>query len=227
MTFKDIESLEKGLQSFMMYVHGSQTKQVRLSIMRCKNMFRRMDKSKHYTKVSKKESLPIPCAYRDIKFNVIVSKDNIALVGEVQFLLKSMLESKRKDHEFYEIKRRQHFVQQCRRMYLLHSFDYEVMIAGGTSSMLAPLVVDYPLAFNDDFLTKKETHTGGTFVIKMARSQEIKPQLVKYILQKGSKKIWLQTDDRKKCVTVLWFITCKFIYLCILLISSVLRVSYN
>ena len=64
----------------------------------------------------------------------------VCVCVQIQFLLKSMLQSKKKDHEFYEIKRYQSFMDQCKSMFKKHTFEHDMTIAGGTSRMLVCMI---------------------------------------------------------------------------------------
>ena len=47
----------------------------------------------------------IPKTYKDIKLNLIAEHNEESIVGEIQFILKPMLDNKKRNHELYEIKR--------------------------------------------------------------------------------------------------------------------------
>ena len=59
------------------------------------------------------------CHYRDIKCNVLVenSKNGIRIIGEVQFILNFMLETKKEGHKIYALLRKKELYEQLNSLY--------------------------------------------------------------------------------------------------------------
>ncbi|ETO18107.1 hypothetical protein RFI_19186 [Reticulomyxa filosa] len=124
---KDISpatSLERGRSG-----HEKYGTKVKLEIMRCKNSFNDLILPKTDNKPKPEEinldeivipePLPVPGGFRDIKFNVIVTMfeeggEPMSIVGEIQILLKTMLDTKLKRHDLYEIQRIEEFYDKAK-----------------------------------------------------------------------------------------------------------------
>ena len=94
LTFNSISTLLNALKLFINKVKYYQSGNI-IKIVRCKNTF------KNYVDDGPQ------CA--DIKLNVIIKGDTNNIVGEVQFLLKPMLNFKKKAHNLYSIQRQEMF----------------------------------------------------------------------------------------------------------------------
>eukprot|EP01083_Nonionella_stella_P184764 671948_1 len=92
--FKDIASLLIGLDVFMESVSRHESDSI-LSIVRCKNGFKEYVQSVQYA---------------DIKLNVLISGKSNNIIGEVQFLLETMVSYKNAAHSLYAIEREEEFV---------------------------------------------------------------------------------------------------------------------
>eukprot|EP01083_Nonionella_stella_P097695 274602_1 len=92
--FKDIASLLIGLDVFIASVSRHESDSI-LSIVRCKNGFKEYVKSVQYA---------------DIKLNVLIGGKSNNIIGEVQFLLETMVSYKNAAHSLYAIEREEEFV---------------------------------------------------------------------------------------------------------------------
>ena len=57
------------------------------------------------------------CSYHDIKCNVLIEHNNVLLIGQIQFIFKFMLETKKKQHKIYGLLRKQDLFQQLNKIY--------------------------------------------------------------------------------------------------------------
>ena len=154
-TFDTIEDLMFGIALFSKYQsEQSETSKVYFEIMRCKNGWKMQ--SIHYSKITD-DGTPIPLKYRDMKFNVVFTKNETSIVGEIQFLIAPMLESKKKDHEFYDCIRNEPFIAESKEIYLKYNYDYSMFIAGATNQLY---VVFFSFLFTFCILSQSRTLNG-------------------------------------------------------------------
>ena len=173
LTFEQIEDLNKGIAILLEFIKETKEEEeekkknpyLKLEVMRCKNMFTNMKEGKHFRNKTKRMKLPIPMEYRDIKMNVIISVWNDKLskyesiVGEIQFLLKVMLDSKKRDHELYEIIRHSIFVEDAYRLGTASSFNESVIASNKIT--WPDLVLTYPSKFSKSEHWKTIVSTTG------------------------------------------------------------------
>ncbi|ETO08676.1 hypothetical protein RFI_28712 [Reticulomyxa filosa] len=139
---------------------------VKFDILRIKNGYKayvddtlkKIKNSQTNESESKNDSIIIPERLSDIKFNIIVTlyDENmkpISLIGEIQILLKRMLQHKNKIHELYEIERIENFFTKCLSKMKSKSIEKKILMAGIRSSFLSPLIVNHPIEFQE-FLIK-------------------------------------------------------------------------
>eukprot|EP01083_Nonionella_stella_P124980 377776_1 len=97
LVFEEIETLLLALKLFQNKIKYYQSGNV-IDIVRNKNGF------KEYTQ---------KVQYSDIKLNVLIKGDQHNIIGEVQFLLKTMKLFKDKGHDLYSISRQQEYMENC------------------------------------------------------------------------------------------------------------------
>ena len=84
----------------------------------------------------------IPQRYTDVKVNVAVRVEGEAVVGEVQFLLKPVLEAKLRAHELYELERSLPMWRGASaRAVQLDDLKRQLQLTGGVAKRVAPLMV--------------------------------------------------------------------------------------
>eukprot|EP01083_Nonionella_stella_P047915 128311_1 len=108
--FADIATLLKGLQHFVNKVWCYQSGSI-IGIVRIKNGF------KEYIKTTQ---------YADIKLNVLIRGESNNIVGEVQFLLKTMESFKKRAHNLYSIEREEEFMEKSASKILPILLDDEI-----------------------------------------------------------------------------------------------------
>ena len=84
-------------------------------IVRIKNGFRNI---KNWKKLS-------DYGYCDLKFNVLVSNNDISVIGEIQCMLDFFLESKKRIHSLYQLKRKSEFIKNVNFMYENNDLNVE------------------------------------------------------------------------------------------------------
>ena len=87
------------------------------SILRIKNGFGQ------FKEIKKDSSL----GYCDIKCNILIEFENIAIIGEVQFLLSFMLKAKRMSHKLYEFERKKEYFYKLNEI-ISYSHNHELII---------------------------------------------------------------------------------------------------
>eukprot|EP01083_Nonionella_stella_P270485 916014_1 len=96
LVFEDITSLLKGIKHFVNKIRSYQSDAI-IGIVRIKNGFKEYIKSPQYA---------------DVKLNVLIRGESHNIVGEVQFLLKTMESFKKRAHNLYSIEREEEFMEQ-------------------------------------------------------------------------------------------------------------------
>eukprot|EP01084_Bolivina_argentea_P022874 42541_1 len=129
--FDDISNLLQGLQLFANAIKSKNAGCV-VDIVREKNTFM------EYTHDNPQ--------YADVKFNVLIhhTKKNISIVGEVQFLLKTMMNFKKSAHNLYEITRNQEYVENVMEVLeIVNDKNKMIFVAGnlGDVNSLCELMV--------------------------------------------------------------------------------------
>ena len=64
-----------------------------------------------------KDLLLQDCGYRDIKCNVLIEHENTRLIGEIQFILSFMLNTKKKQHKIYALLRKKKLFDQLNELF--------------------------------------------------------------------------------------------------------------
>ena len=57
------------------------------------------------------------CGYKDIKCNILIEHNNVRLIGEIQFILTFMLETKKKQHKIYSLLRKEDLFTELNTFY--------------------------------------------------------------------------------------------------------------
>eukprot|EP01083_Nonionella_stella_P154998 500096_1 len=114
LVFEDIASLLKGIKHFVNKIRSYQSDAI-IGIVRIKNGFKEYVKSTQYA---------------DIKFNVLIRGETHNIVGEVQFLLKTMETFKKRAHNLYSIQREEEFIEQtaCKVLPFLLDADKQRLV---------------------------------------------------------------------------------------------------
>ena len=117
----------------------------------------------------------------------------VSIVGEVQFLLGSMLKAKTREHEMYEIDRQASLMFASNRMrYTTCKFSHRIKIAGTTPELLSPLLVDYALRLREEKLfTEIDAHQNN-LIMRMCKSKKLKAELFEQVVIRAPKAIWDQ-----------------------------------
>ena len=55
--------------------------------------------------------------YRDIKCNVLIQHNNVRIIGEIQFVLRIMLNAKKKGHKIYQLMRKKELFEHLNQLY--------------------------------------------------------------------------------------------------------------
>ena len=63
--------------------------------------------------------------YRDIKCNVLIEYQKKRIIGEIQFILKFMLNAKKRDHKVYELKRKDELFHSLHKQFYQDRNDRE------------------------------------------------------------------------------------------------------
>ena len=182
---------------------------LKMDIMRCKNGFFEMKNDHLFNSTTKELELPIPSSYCDIKFNVIVQyfdnrlNEKISCVGEVQFLLKIMTETKHFIHRFYSIIRTEDSMLNAFHLMKKNTFEHRMQLAGANPKKLAPLLVDYPLYLNEHFFNQVDS-LGLNILMRMAKA-DIHESLLTHMLKKSPMTVWEHVTKRD-AFTLLHFV---------------------
>ncbi|ETO07433.1 hypothetical protein RFI_29956 [Reticulomyxa filosa] len=192
--FDSIEKLHKGLEMFReqikAYPRKESKKEIHLEIMRVKNGFahyKRQPTSQTNSVYSDKLRLPIPSTFTNVKFNIIFTdlRQKESVVGEVQFLLKSMVELHKKQYNFIEIKRRANHIHGVFEQFNLNTFDFQLKMAGFNSGSLCPLMLHHPLEFcKSDLILRGQDNSGDQFLGSMAYNCNVKYQCARELIQR-------------------------------------------
>ena len=83
-TFKSVKALINGVKEFCKLVNNGKIRCIS-SIVRVKNGFKEIETWNDLSEFG----------YRDLKINILITNDNIAVCGELQFLLDWMLHAKK------------------------------------------------------------------------------------------------------------------------------------
>ncbi|ETO19112.1 hypothetical protein RFI_18126, partial [Reticulomyxa filosa] len=173
--FPSIAAMYDGLTFFKSKLKNKhQHKQFELEIMRCKNGFywTGLEKDKNIKEKSNRLQLPIPNSYRDVKFNLIFTdlKKKISIVGELQFLLRPIVEFQHKYHHTYEVLRRKDFVYGSKDQLKTFDLDKRIEMTAFNEKLLGPLLVQFPRHFLESNLIQfaKEKRTGKNIASQMA-----------------------------------------------------------
>eukprot|EP01083_Nonionella_stella_P145583 456494_1 len=113
LVFDDIASLLNGLTYFVNKVHAFQCGNI-IGIVRCKNAF---------------VGYAGRPGYADVKLNVLIRGTSNNIIGEVQFLLKTMIEYKIRAHNLYSIEREEEFMSGSATKLLPSLLDEDKQIA--------------------------------------------------------------------------------------------------
>ncbi|ETO19116.1 hypothetical protein RFI_18122 [Reticulomyxa filosa] len=208
-TFDGIEDLKNGLNHFKRIIVKSNGI---FEVMRMKNGFAQKPKSSGVTlggqkkdehsdsKKKKKESvllsdtfhLEIPSGYQDVKFNVIYTEitegegNKESIVGEVQFLLRSIARWKMKGHKMYEISRQAPFINGCYDQLCVNDFDFQLKLSGFNHNSLSKLMLYFPLKFRESkYILNEKDADGDNFVSKIAFNSKVKYNCLKELLGDG------------------------------------------
>eukprot|EP01083_Nonionella_stella_P097694 274595_1 len=187
--FKDIASLLIGLNVFIESVSRHESDSI-LSIVRCKNGFKEYLKSVQYA---------------DVKLNVLISGKSNNIIGEVQFLLETMVSYKNAAHSLYAIEREEEFVSNTASKILPlqknHKKQQKVHTMLDNASALSQLIVFSNLNIKDtldndpQLIDRMSSGDGREGVFKL---------LVSMMTDEEKTKHLLVTDDTKgpleKCV---------------------------
>ena len=117
-TFDNVTDMYNTLNQFIQIIENNKSKNKNggqsltcvIDILRIKNGFSNVQ---NWIKIK-------DCQYVDIKLNVLIydSESNVSIIGELQFLLKWLLKSKRMGHKWYGIKRKSEFIESnCQLLY--------------------------------------------------------------------------------------------------------------
>ncbi|ETO22032.1 hypothetical protein RFI_15170, partial [Reticulomyxa filosa] len=74
----------------------------------------------------------------------------------IQILLKTMLDTKLKRHDLYEIQRIEEFYDKAKERMDYANLIHQLRVAGTNASLLTPLLVNYPQKFNKDLVDETE-----------------------------------------------------------------------
>ena len=143
--FDDISSLLHGLQLFVNKVKYFQSGNI-IAIARDKNGF------KEYVKEAQ---------YADIKLNVVIKGKHNSIIGEVQFLLRAMKESKDVAHNLYAIQRKEESLRSSVSATLPILMDQKKEImrigCGGSVKELCSLMILRNLSIEDVMFVDEES----------------------------------------------------------------------
>ena len=108
-----------------------------------------------------------------------------SVVGEIQFLLRVMLNLKKKDHELYQIERHDTIVRQAFMFSLKATFEERIMTA--TKLQWPQLALQYPLKFN---IKKHYQH--------LARSVYLNSNILNYLFPLSTKGIGMTRTTKEQ-----------------------------
>ncbi|ETO31745.1 hypothetical protein RFI_05374, partial [Reticulomyxa filosa] len=188
LTFSSIEDYWKGVETLsktddLETDNANASIAPKLALMRCLNQFAEMKKGKHYREVSKTK-LPIPAAYGDMKWNVIISveqkdKEAIGIVGEIVLVLKPMFEYQKRSTELVQVLKLKEKIDKSLQINL--PFEKRLRIAGTNPSLLAPLLIKEPHHFTEDCIRAKDAF-GKTLLTRFLQNKDTPADLIgKYI----------------------------------------------
>lgn len=113
--FDDIEQFLMGFNQF--YVKYNHPNGIGMyngciqGIVRIKNDFSQLPNN------LRKNLLLSDCSYRDIKCNLLIEHNHVRMIAEVQFILKFMLDTKKKQHKIYSLLRKEDLFEQLNQLY--------------------------------------------------------------------------------------------------------------
>eukprot|EP01083_Nonionella_stella_P174877 607421_1 len=163
LVFHGISSLLQALDLFATKVKQHESGNI-IDIVRCKNGFIQFVQQP---------------AYADIKLNVVIKGEQHAIIGEIQFLLKTMKSFKDKAHNLYAVQRKEegmtHSVSKI--LPLVLDQDKQLAIAGTTGNikLLCQLMVFYNKSSVD--LMKPDGSSGRNVLYRVCRNGQTKALL--------------------------------------------------
>eukprot|EP01083_Nonionella_stella_P002407 6953_1 len=158
LVFHDISSLLQALELFVTKVKQHEAGNI-IDVVRCKNGFIQYVQETNYA---------------DIKLNVVIKGEQHAIIGEVQFLLKTMKSFKDKAHHLYAVQRKEegmtHSVSKI--LPLLLDQDRQLAIAGTTGNIksVCKLIVLYNKSSDD--LMKPDDGGGRNVLYRVCRNNK-------------------------------------------------------
>eukprot|EP01084_Bolivina_argentea_P297063 511711_1 len=192
LVFKDIKSLLNGLDLFIKKVTSYQSGCV-IGIVRLKNGFT------EYAKIGPR--------YADIKVNVLIKGKYHNIVGEVQFLITTMVNFKKSAHNLYSISREEEFVSKSVTKILPSLLDItkqlKVSASLGNINGILQTMVDTNKSLNDIKIVDKQTNE--SILISICQSGNLRAfQFIGSLMDKQEFTNYLFNDTGSTSTPIEW-----------------------